>query len=144
MAFAALIWALRHTFVKIRVEIFFARIETGFSIFTALFWALWLLFCLNRTYLCQDIGCQDMGGNVLSWALKPFLQHLPHFSEHLGGNFASIGCTVAKISRDMFLRKLWNLFYGIRRSFFRTLVAILCLSNVRLPRHGQKNLFAGL
>ena len=30
----------------------FATFEAGFTVFAILFWALWCLFCVNRTYRC--------------------------------------------------------------------------------------------
>ena len=77
------------------------------------FWVLCWLFCVNQTYICQDTD-----GNVSSLALKPVLSHVSHLFEHFGSYFSSIRCTFAMVRMETFFHKLWNLLYGIRRTFW--------------------------
>ena len=118
-------------------KLYFACFETGFAAFPVLFWALGWLFCLNRTYHCQDTG-----ERVASPAFKPVFRHLPLFFEHFAGYFASIRRTFAKIQAKMLLHRLWNNFYGIFHKFLSTLVVVLCQSGIPLQRYEQKRFFA--
>ena len=96
-----------------------ASIETGFTVVAALFWPLWFIFCVVRTYHCQDTG-----EKLSSWALKRF------YSIHWSFCALCIYSApnrhiVTKVRTETFLCMHWNWFYGINISFSSTLVAIL-------------------
>ena len=76
---------------------FFAGCETGFTAFVVLFWELWWLFCVDRTWFWQD-NCQK----ICSPALKAVLRHLPFFFKQLGGVFTLMGGIVDKIRAKTF------------------------------------------
>ena len=54
----------------------------------------------------------------------------------------SIRGTVAKIRAKTFIRRLYNRFFGIRCSIFRTLEVIFSRSKVQLLSYEQKRSFA--
>ena len=116
-----------------------AWFETCFTAFAVLFLALRWLFCVNPIYRCQDTH-----ENVLSSTLKMVLRHLTFFFDHFGGYFSSIRRTVAKIQVKMLLRQLLKQFYGICSSFLSTLVVILRLLYVLLPKYRKKRYFCRL
>ena len=112
---------------------FFANFKTGFLAFAVHFWALWWLFCVDRTYLCEYTY-----ENVSLQTLKQVLWHSPFIFEYFGGYFASIKCTFTKIEVKMFFCRHWNRFYSICRSFLSTWMVVLRWSNVPLPKYWEK------
>ena len=85
---------------------FFQGFETCLTTFTALYWALWWLFCFDRTYRWQHTG-----GNVSLQGFKLVLQHLLHFFDHFSGYFVSIGRIFAKTCAKTYHCWLRNQFY---------------------------------
>ena len=70
----------------------FAGFKIGFTAVDVLFLEHWKLFCIDWRY-----GCKDTGDNVYSPTLKLSVLYLPFTFKNIGGYFASIGFTVAKI-----------------------------------------------
>ena len=105
-----------------RQKLVFACFETGFMAFSVLLLALWRFFCVDHRYRCQDTAI-----NVCSPVLKPVLRYFSFYFLYFRGIFASIGGTFSKIREKTFVCRLWNRFYGIRRSFFFHFGALFAL-----------------
>ena len=110
--------------------------ETSFTAFDVLFLALWRLYWVDWRYCCQDTG-----KNVYAPALNPVLRISLFYFEHFLGYFESIECTVAKIWAKVFIRLLWNPFYGIRCYICSNFMVISSWSEVLLPRYGTNSSF---
>ena len=92
--------SIRRIVAKILEKRCFAGFETEFTAFGLPFSALKWLFCVNRTYCCQNTS-----ENLTFPHLKPVFQHAPFFFEQFGGYFASIGHTTATIrAKRLFCR----------------------------------------
>ena len=76
-------------------------------------------------------------------ALKPVLRHSPHFFEHFGGYFLSLGSKVAKLRAKTFLCWYWNRFYSILALLW-ALWWLLCLNQTYCCKNSGRNIFFGL
>ena len=74
-----------------------------------------------------------MDENIYSTAFKFGLRHSPFYFLNIGGYFASIEVTVAKIRTKEFNRRLLYGVFGIWCAIFKTLEAILPQLDVGLP-----------
>ena len=88
-----------------------------------------------------EIRLPGYGRKRLFTNLKWVLWHLKFYFYDIRCYFALIGGTVAKILVKTFIRRCWNLVYGIHPFIFRTFDVILRWFEVRLPRYVRKTLF---
>ena len=104
---------------KYKQKLLFASFKIWIIALSLLFLQHWRLFFIDWRY-----SFSDTGKTLYLPPLKLGLRHNPYYFYNIGGYFASIGEMFAKIRAKSFIHRLWNLFYVIVCSIFRTLEII--------------------